>query len=108
MRTWKIVAIIYSIIGWVFISTVNLDNDAPTIDTSPRKETTVDYRNTSPPEMIFSSGGIPMRSLTYPSKILGFYSPHSNYSHYMKPKPVLDRYQQPNPDSSFYADEIAQ
>ena len=105
MKTWKIVAIIYSIIGIVFIKTVNLDNDPPTIDTSPRKEITVDYRNTSPPEMIFSSGGIPMRSLTYPSKILGFYSP---LSHTMKPKPVRDRYQKPNPDSTFYADELVQ
>ena len=105
MKTWKIVAIIYSIIGIVFIKTVNLDNDPPTIDTSPRKETTVAYRNTSPPEMIISSGGIPMRSLTYPSKILGFYSP---LSHTTKPKPVRDRYQQAVHDSIFYAGELAQ
>ena len=105
MRTWKIVAIIYSIIGWIFISTVNLDNDAPTIDTTPRKETTVAYRNIIPQEMMVPPGGIRMRSLTYPSKTLGFYYP---YVHYMKPKPVLDRYQKPNPDSTFYADELAQ
>ena len=105
MRTWKIVAIIYSIIGIVFIKTVNLDNDPPTIDTSPRKETTVAYRNTSPPEMIISSGGIPMRSLTYPSRILDYYYPRT---HYMVPQPQLDRYQQAVRDSTFYADELAQ
>ena len=105
MRTWKIVAIIYSIIGIVFIKTVNLDNDPPTIDTSPRNETTVTYRNIAPPEMIVPPGGIRMRSLTYPSKTLGFYYP---YSHYMKPKPVLDRYQKPDLDSSFFAGELAQ
>ena len=105
MRTSKIVAIIYSMIGVVFIKTVNLDNDPPTINTSPRKETTVTYRNITPPEMIVPPSGIPMRSLTYPSKILGYYYPRS---HYMKPKPVLDRYQKPDSDSSFYADELAQ
>ena len=105
MRTWKIVAIIYSLIGWVFISTVNLDDSE---DPSPVKETTVVYSYTAPSEMIIPRippGYMPMRSLTYPSKILGFYSP---LSHTMKPKPVLDRYQQPNPDSTFYADELAQ
>ena len=49
MRTWKIVAIIYSIIGWVFISTVNLDDPE---DPSPIKETNVVYRYTAPTEMI--------------------------------------------------------
>ena len=107
MRTWKIVAIIYSMIGWMIISTVNLGSDDPV--PFNEKKTLSGY--IAPPAMIIPpapSGYIPMRSLTYPSKILGFYSPHSNYSHYMKPKPVLDRYQQPNPDSSYYADEIAQ
>ena len=107
MRTWKIVAIIYSIIGWMVISTVNLGSDDPV----PFKEEKTLTGYIAPREMVIPPippGYIPMRSLTYPSKILGFYSPHSNYSHYMKPKPVLDRYQQPNPDSSFYADEIAQ
>jgi len=105
MRTWKIVAIIYSIIGWVFISTVNLDDPE---DPSPVKETNVVYRYIAPTEMIIPPappGYIPMRSLTYPSKILGFYSPHS---HTMKPKPVLDRYQKAVHDSTFYADELAQ
>ena len=105
MRTWKIVAIIYSIIGWVFISTVNLDDPE---DPSPVKQTNVVYRYTAPTEMIIPPippGYMPMRSLTYPSKILGFYSP---LSHTTKPKPVLDRYQQPNPDSTFYADELVQ
>ena len=105
MRTWKIVAIIYSMIGVVFISTVNLDNDPPTIDTSPRKETTVTYRNITPKEMIVPPVGIPMRSLTYPSKILGYYYPRT---HYMVPQPQLDRYQQAVHDSTFYADELAQ
>ena len=105
MRIWKIVAIIYSLIGWVFISTVNLDDSE---DPSPVKATNVVYRYITPTEIIIPPippGYMPMRSLTYPSKILGFYSP---LSHTMKPKPVLDRYQQPNPDSSYYADEIAQ
>jgi len=105
MRTWKIVAIIYSIIGWVFISTVNLDNDAPTIDTTPKKETIVTYRNITPKEMIVPPVGIPMRSLTYPSRILGYYYPRT---HYMVPQPQLDRYQQVVQDSTFYADELAQ
>ena len=102
MRTWKIVAIIYSIIGWVFISTVNLDNsEGP----SPAKETNVVYRYTAPTEMIIPPippGYMPMRSLTYPSKILGFYSP---LSHTTKPKPVFDKYQKPDPDSSFFTAE---
>ena len=105
MRTWKIVAIIYSIIGWVFISTVNLDDSE---DPSPVKETNVVYRYIAPTEMIIPPippGYIPMRSLTYPSKILGFYSPHS---HFMAPKPQLDRYQKAVHDSTFYADELAQ
>ena len=102
MRTWKIVAIIYSIIGWVFISTVNLDDPE---DPSPVKQTNVVYRYTAPTEMIIPPippGYMPMRSLTYPSKILGFYSP---LSHTMKPKPVLVRYQKPDPDSSFFTAE---
>ena len=102
MRTWKIVAIIYSIIGWVFISTVNLDDPE---DPSPVKQTNVVYKYIAPTEMIIPSippGYMPMRSLTYPSKILGFYSP---LSHTMKPKQVLDRYQKPDPDSSFFAAE---
>ncbi len=102
MRTWKIVAIIYSIIGWVFISTVNLDDPE---DPNPIKETNVVYRYTAPTEMIIPPippGYMPMRSLTYPSKILGFYSP---LSHTMKPKPVLDKYQKPDPDSSFFTAE---
>ena len=102
MKTWKIVAIIYSIIGWVFISTVNLDEPE---DPSPVKQTNVVYRYIAPPEMIIPPippGYMPMRSLTYPSKILGFHSP---LSHTMKPKPVFDRYQKPDPDSSFFTAE---
>jgi len=105
MRTWKIVAIIYSIIGWVFISTVNLDDSE---DSIPINETTVVYSYTAPKEMIIPPippGYMPMRSLTYPSKILGFYSP---LSHYMKLKPVLDRYQKPNPDTMYFSEEISQ
>ena len=101
MRTWKIVAIIYSIIGWMIISTVNLGSD----DSVPFKEKKTLSGYIAPPAMIIPpapSGYIPMRSLTYPSKILGFYSPHS---HTMKPKPVLDRYQKPDPDSSFFTAE---
>ena len=105
MRTWKIVAIIYSIIGWVFIRTVNLDNDAPTINTTPRKKTIVTYRNIAPKEMIVPPVGIPMWSLTYPSKILGYYYPRT---HYMVPQPQLDRYQKAGHDSTFYAEELAQ
>ena len=104
MRTWKIVAIIYSMIGWMIISTVNLGSDDPV----PFKEKKTLSGYIAPPAMIIPpapSGYIPMRSLTYPSKILGFYSPHS---HTMKPKPVLDRYQKAVHDSTFYADELAQ
>ena len=72
MRTWKIVAIIYSIIGWIFISTVNLDNDAPTIDTSPRNETTVTYRNITPPEMIVPPGWYTYAEFDLPFKNIGF------------------------------------
>ena len=101
MRTWKIVAIIYSIIGWMVISTVNLEPD----ESVPFKEekTLTGYiapRVTVKP--LIPPGYIPMRSLTYPSKILGFYSP---LSHTTKPKPVLDRYQKPDPDSSFFTAE---
>ena len=107
MRTWKIVAIIYSIIGWMVISTVNLGSDDPV----PFKEEKTLTGYIAPREMVIPPippGYIPMRSLTYPSKILGFYSPHSNYSYYMKPKPVLDRYQQPNLDTTYLAEEISQ
>ena len=101
MRTWKIVAIIYSIIGWMVISTVNLGSDDPV----PFKEEKTLTGYIAPRVMVkppAPSSYIPMRSLTYPSKILGFYSPHS---HYMKPEPVLDRYQKPDPDSSFFTAE---
>ena len=104
MRTWKIVAIIYSIIGWMVISTVNLGSDDPV----PFKEENTLTGYIAPREMFippFPPGYIPMRSLTYPSKILGFYSPHS---HFMAPKPQLDRYQKAVHDSTFYADELAQ
>ncbi len=104
MRTWKIVAIIYSIIGWMIISTVNLGSDDPV----PFKEKKTLSGYIAPPAMIIPpapSGYIPMRSLTYPSKILGFYSPHA---HFMAPQPQLDRYQKAVHDSTFYADELAQ
>ena len=99
MKTWKIVAIIYSIIGWVFITTVNFDESE---DSSPVKKTTFVSLNTAPAEMIvppMPPGYMPMRSLTYPSKVLGFYSP---FSRFMEPRPVLDRYQKPDHDSSFF------
>ena len=101
MRTWKIVAIIYSIIGWMVISTVNLESN----EFIPFKEEKTLTGYIAPRVMVkppIPPGYIPMRSLTYPSKILGFYSPHS---HTMKPKPVLDRYQKPDPDSSFFTAE---
>ena len=101
MRTWEIVAIIYSIIGWMVISTVNLESD----ESVPFKEKKTLSVYFAPPVMIIPptlTGYIPMRSLTYPSKILGFYSP---LSHTTKPKPVLDRYQKPDPDSSFFTAE---
>ena len=104
MKTWEIVAIIYSIIGWMVISTVNLESD----ESVPFKEKKTLSGYFAPPVMIIPptlTGYIPMRSLTYPSKILGFYSPHS---HTTKPKPVRDRYQQVVHDSTFYAGELAQ
>ena len=104
MRTWKIVAIIYSIIGWMVISTVNLESD----ESVPFKKEKTLTGYMAPRVMVkppIPPGYIPMRSLTYPSKILGFYSPHS---HTMKPQPQLDRYQKAVHDSTFYADELAQ
>ena len=101
MRTWKIVAIIYSIIGWMVISTVNLESD----ESVPFKKEKALTGYIAPRVMVkplIPPGYIPMRSLTYPSKILGFYSP---LSHTTKPKPVLDRYQKPGPDSSFFTAE---
>ena len=101
MRTWKIVAIIYSIIGWMVISTVNLESD----ESVPFKKEKTLTGYMAPRVMVkppIPPGYIPMRSLTYPSKILGFYSP---LSHTMKPEPVLDRYQKPDPDSSFFTAE---
>ena len=104
MRTWKIVAIIYSIIGWMVISTVNLESD----ESVPFKEEKTLTGYIAPRVMVkplIPPGYIPMRSLTYPSKILGFYSPRS---HTIKPKPILDRYQQPNPDTIYFSEEISQ
>ena len=48
------------------------------------------------------TGFMPMRSLTYPSKILGFYFP---YKRFMKSWPRPDRYKKPDHDSLFFAAE---
>ena len=104
MKTWKIVAIIYSIIGWMVISTVNLESD----ESVPFKEEKTLTSYIAPRVMVkppIPPGYIPIRSLTYPSKILGFYSP---LSHTMKPKPVRDRYQKAVHDSTFLAGGLAQ
>lgn len=102
MKTWKIAAIIYSIVGWVFITTVNLDGSG---DSSPYKEKTLAGLKKSPAQVVqppMPIGYMPMRSLTYPSKILGFYSP---YKRFMKSWPRPDRFQKPDHDSLFFAAE---